>query len=199
MKARGVQHARLSLPLLRLRRPVRAWALFVFHNPGRCPGLGLLRPVGARLQIGQQLGCRITSPPSTRGRVYCRDLLGVGVGGEKSDFKNRGADTRPSRRFFTAEENFVREFRDQVDRIAEGRQDPITKFCQINGMGLIGEYLSRVFFSPYPSDLGRPLGQRRHACCGYALRLGLLPHPVGQKGCGSKERSASTPWRRALV
>ena len=49
--ARG-ENARFSLQPLRLGRPVRAWALFVFPNPRRYLGLGLLRPFGARQQIG---------------------------------------------------------------------------------------------------------------------------------------------------
>ena len=152
MKARGLK-ARSSLLLLHLGRPFRAWSLFIFHNPGRCPGLGLLRPFGARQQIGHQLhsrSCKITSPPSTCGRGYCREAQQVGESGEKTDFKNGGV-----RRNLLSGNSGGRERGRQAMElcgwrmgipkcnlgtrgIREGRQDPITKFCQINGMGAYG-------------------------------------------------------------
>ena len=101
--------ARVALVLLQL-----AWLTFAQDDRAfilrllqrALSGLGRLS-----LQHPCICGCRITSPPSTCGRVYCRDLLGVGVDGEKSHLKNCEVGTLPSRRSFTAEENFVREFR----------------------------------------------------------------------------------------
>ena len=71
----------VSMQFVDLERPSNGVA-----PTSACPKRHWAREGKVRGSLYGIRGCKITSPSSTCGRVYCRDLLGVGVGGEKTDF-----------------------------------------------------------------------------------------------------------------